>query len=487
MNDFNLIPLLPEIFLALSAMGLLIVGVMRGNESMPIVSWASVIALVVSGLVMFGFIQDWSRITVLNGMFVFDSFAGFMKLLILIGLMASIVLSVRYLQQEQIARFEYPILVLFAGIGMMVMVSAHNLLTLYIGLELQSLSLYVLASFHRNSLRSAEAGIKYFLLGALSSGMVLFGVSLIYGFVGSVGFDMIALTLTELDSLSVGVVVGMVFLLAGLAFKISAVPFHMWTPDVYQGAPTCVTALFAIVPKLAAMGLLIRLLFEPFGAVMDEWMQIIYAVALASMILGAFAGIAQNNIKRLLAYSSIGNMGYALIGVVAGTPDGVSAVMLYLLIYMIMTVGVFSIVISMRRSGLAVQNIDDLAGLSKYSPFMAYSMAILMFSMSGIPPMAGFFGKFVIFEAAVAQDFYVLAVLGVLTSVVAAYYYLRVVKVMFFDDVVNPLDSAISLTRRVVMLIGVVFVLGFVLNPSVFVEHTFNAAQSLFLSASLMK
>ncbi len=485
MTDFNLIPLLPEIFLALSAMGLLIVGVGRGNEAMGVVSWASVIALLVSGLVMFGFIQDWGRVTVLGDMFVFDAFAGYMKVLILVGLGASIALSVRYLQQEQIARFEYPILVLFAGIGMMLMVSANNMLGLYMGLELQSLSLYVLASFHRNSLRSAEAGIKYFLLGALSSGMLLFGISLIYGFVGSVGFETIGATLSGLDVMPIGAVVGMVFLLAGLAFKISAVPFHMWTPDVYQGAPTSVTALFAIVPKLAAMGLLIRLLYEPFFAAADQWIQIMYAVALGSMVLGAFAGIAQNNIKRLLAYSSIGNMGYALIGVVAGSPEGIAAVMLYLLVYMLTTAGVFAVVISMRRGGLAVQGIDDLAGLSKTNPFMAYCMAIFMFSMSGIPPMAGFFGKFMIFESAIEQELYPLAVLGVLTSVVAAYYYLRVVKVMFFDEAADKFDRPMPFARRVVMLVSVIFVLGFIFVPDIFVEHARAAADVLFLSGQI--
>lgn len=480
MSDFNLVPLLPEIFLALSAMGLLIVGVGRGNESMTVVSWASVVALVMAAFVSFAMIPSWERVSVLGGLFVFDEFAGLLKLLIIVGLIASLALSVRYLQQEQIARFEYPILVLFAGIGMMLMVSANNMLALYMGLELQSLSLYVLAAFHRNSLKSAEAGIKYFLLGALSSGMLLFGITLIYGFAGSVSFETIALTLGGLESIPVGVVVGMVFILAGLAFKISAVPFHMWTPDVYQGAPACVTALFAIVPKIAAMGLLIRLLFEPFAAAADEWGQIMYAVALGSMLLGAFAGLAQDNIKRLLAYSSIGNMGYAMIGLVAGTPDGVAAVVLYLLIYMLMTAGVFAVVISMRRSGLSVQKIDDLAGLSKSNPFMAYSMAILMFSMSGIPPMAGFFGKFVIFEAAVAQELYVLAVIGVVSSVVAAYYYLRVVKVMFFDEATDPLDTSMPFARRAVMLISVLFVLGFIFMPNVFVDSASHATSALF-------
>ena len=418
MDDFNLIPLLPEIFLSLIGMGLLMVGVFQGNNATRVICWASAAGLTITALILLSI--GWETQSVLNGMFVIDKFAGFMKLLIIIGLIASLALSVRYLIQEGMERIEFPILVLFAGIGMMMMVSANNLLALYMGLELQSLALYVLAAFHRNSMRSSEAGIKYFILGALSSGMLLFGISLIYGFTGSVDFDVIGQTLGDLSGVPFGVTFGLVFILAGLAFKISAVPFHMWTPDVYQGAPTAVTALFAMVPKIAAFGLLMRLLFEPFMALEDQWIQIIYFIALMSMILGAFAGIAQDNIKRLLAYSSIGNMGYALIGIVAGTPEGAGAVILYLFIYMMMTAGVFAIVLSMRRQGLAVYKISDLNGLSTTAPGLAYGMAILMFSMSGIPPAAGFFGKLVVFNAAVAEGYYILAVLGVLTSVVAA-------------------------------------------------------------------
>lgn len=478
MIDFDLIPVLPEIFLALIGMGLLIVGVSEGNVSTRVVSWAVTAGFAIAALILLG--VGWETRTVLNGMFVMDKFGGFMKLLILMGLVASMALSVRYIIQEGMERFEYPILVLFAGIGMMMMVSANNLLALYMGLELQSLSLYVLAAFHRNSVRSSEAGIKYFLLGALSSGMLLFGISLIYGFTGSIDFAVIGDTLTGLEGVPLGVTFGLVFMLAGLAFKISAVPFHMWTPDVYQGAPTSVTTLFAIVPKVAAFGLLMRLLFEPFMALSDQWMQIIYFISVASMIVGAFAAIAQDNIKRLLAYSSIGNMGYALIGIVVGTADGAGAVVLYLMIYMVMTAGVFAVVLSMRRQGLGVYKISDLAGLSQNSPVLAYSLMILMFSMSGIPPAAGFFGKLVIFNAAVAEEFYVLATLGVLTSVVAAYYYLRVVKVMFFDEPADAFDKSMPFARRAVLLISILFVLGFVIKPSVFVASSLEAASTLF-------
>ncbi len=479
MSDFNLLPLLPEIFMALVAMGLLIVGVTRGNESCPVTSWAAAIGVVIAGLFMFGI--SWDREIVLNGLFVFDGFAGMMKLMIMMGVIVSLALSIRFLQQENVCRFEYPVLVMFAGIGMMLMVSANNMLSLYMALELQSLSLYVLAAFQRNSYRSSEAGIKYFILGALSSGMLLFGISLIYGFTGSLDFVNIQSTLFSLGLISPGFTVGLVFVLAGLAFKISAVPFHMWTPDVYQGAPTSVTAFFAIVPKVAAMGLLMRLLFEPFAAAIDQWVQIIYFVALGSMIVGAFAAIAQNNIKRLMAYSSIGNMGYALIGIVAGTPEGVASVILYLLIYMIMTAGVFAIILCMRRNEMRVESITDLAGLSRTAPFLAYGMAILMFSMSGIPPMAGFFGKLAVFEAAVAQEYYVLAVIGIVTSVVAAFYYLRVIKVMFFDEAIDVLDKENSYARRVVLVAVLAFVMLFVLRPGIFIQSTQSAAAALFL------
>ena len=478
MSGFNLVPLLPEIFLALTAMGLLIVGVDRGNESTRVICWATATSFAIALVLLLGL--NWDSQVVLSGMFKLDQFAGFMKLTILIGLIASLALSVRYLQQEGIARFEYPILMSFAGIGMMMMVSSNSLLSLYMGLELQSLSLYVLASFHRNSLKSSEAGIKYFILGALSSGMLLFGVSLIYGFTGTVSYEGIGATLQSLEVIPFGVTFGLAFILAGLAFKISAVPFHMWTPDVYQGAPTSVTAFFAIVPKVAAMGLLIRLLFEPFAAVSEQWGQIIYFLALSSMIVGAFAAIAQENIKRLMAYSSIGNMGYALIGVAAGTESGISAVILYMLIYLIMTAGVFTIILSMRRNGMACEKISDLKGISQTNPILAYAMAILMFSMSGIPPMAGFFSKFMIFEAAVEQELYILAVLGVLSSVVAAYYYLRVIKVMFFEEAGDAFEGNLPFARRAILFISVAFVLAFVFKPSLIVSSTQGAASVLF-------
>lgn len=480
--ELNILPLMPEIFMAITAMGLLIVGVSRGNVATPVISAYSIVIYAITFIILLGLSGE--KFLILNDLFVFDQFAYFMKLLILLGLGLSVALSSRYLQQIGVERFEYPILIMFAGLGMMMMVSAHNMLSLYMALELQSLSLYVLAAFQRNTVKSAEAGIKYFILGCLSSGMLLFGISLIYGFVGSLDFLVIDETLRSLTEMPLGVTVGLVFILAGLAFKISAVPFHMWTPDVYEGAPSSVTALFAIVPKVAAMGLLMRLLYEPFGSVIDQWGQIIYFIALASMVVGAFAGVAQDNIKRLLAYSSIGNMGYALIGIAVGTEQGASALVLYLLIYMLMTAGAFAVVITMRRNGKSCQSIDDLGGLSKTHPGLAYCMALLMFSMSGIPPLAGFFGKFAVFQAAVEAEHYVLAVLGVLTSVVAAYYYLRVVKVMFFDDAKDALEEPMPLARYVVLGISVAFIVAFIFKPSAFILGAQDAVSVFFAAGS---
>ncbi|NQZ14362.1 MAG: NADH-quinone oxidoreductase subunit NuoN [Alphaproteobacteria bacterium] len=472
----HLSPMLPDLFLAVAGMVLLVAGVLRGNESTDFIGRATIFCLAIAAALLIG--MEWSRAEILNGMFLLDPFAGFMKLLVIGGLIASVALSMQYLHQDYIVRFEYPVLVLFSGIGMMLMVSAHDMLALYVGLELQSLALYVLAAIRRDHIKSAEAGMKYFVLGAISSGILLFGISLLYGYTGTTNFALLADTLSA--NMSLGVIIGLVFVLAGIAFKISAVPFHMWTPDVYEGAPTSVTAFFAIVPKVAALALLIRLLFEPFSALQDQWHQIIWFISLASMALGAFSGLVQNNIKRLLAYSSIGNMGYALIGVAAAGEMGITAVVVYLTIYMVMTAGVFGVVLCMRRDGQAVEKIDDLSGLSQNSPALAYALAILMFSLSGIPPLAGFFGKFIIFQAAVESGLYVLAVLGVLTSVVAANYYLRVIKVMFFDDPADKFDSEIAFSRKLIIGFSIFVTLVFILNPSSLVEKSRAAASALF-------
>lgn len=481
MSFAELGPLLPELFLSLAGMALLVIGVLRKNQNARFLSGGVLIAFAIAIMLLLGL--DWERVTVMNGMFVMDSFAGMMKLLILGGMVAVLALSVRYLEQEQIDRFEYPVLLVFATIGMMIMVSANNFMSLYVGLELQSFCLYILAAFNRDHVKSAESGLKYFILGALASGMMLFGISLIYGFTGSVSFPAISTTLADPSVAgNMGVIIGLVFVLAGLAFKLSAVPFHMWTPDVYEGAPTSVTTLLAVVPKVAAIGLLMRVLFEPFGNVVWQWQQIIWFLSVASMVWAAFAAMAQNNIKRLMAYSSIGHMGYALIGLAAASKAGAGAVVVYMMIYMIMTAGAFGIILMMRRDGAAAEKISDLSGLSQNSPFLAYGLAILLFSMAGIPPLAGFLGKFLIFEAAVAEGMYVLAVIGVLSSVVAAYYYIRVIKVMFFDEAADPFDKKTAFMKRTVVLVSVLFVLGFIAFPSGLISAGQSAVNILFTS-----
>ncbi len=476
-SDLNIMLLFPEIFLAITGMAFLIFGVFKGNRSTDVLCYSSCACFILAAFILIR--NGFDDADVFRGMLAHDSFTSIFKLMILVGLTASLALSIKYLYQERIARFEYPVLVIFAGVGMMLMVSANNFLSLYMALELQSLSLYVLAAFHRNSLRSGEAAAKYFILGALSSGMLLFGITLVYGFTGSLDFLVIQETINGLDAIPPGFTVGLVFVVAALVFKLSAAPFHMWTPDVYQGAPTSVTALFAIVPKIAAMGLLIRLLYIPFEGAQVQWVQILYFVCLASLFIGSFAAIAQRNIKRLFAYSSIGNIGYALIGVLSGSIAGVSAVLAFLLIYMVMTTGVFAIIISMRRNGIAVDKIEDLAGFSKNNPMLAYAMAVLMFSMSGIPPMAGFFGKLVIFNAAITNEFYVLAVLGVLASVVAAYYYINIIKVMFFDEPAHPFDDEMSIANKIIILLSVAFVVLFILKLDLILNATMGAAQAL--------
>ena len=375
-------------------------------------------------------------------------------------------------------------LVLLSTTGMMMMISANDLISLYVGLELQSLALYVLAAFRRDSLRSSEAGLKYFVLGALSSGMLLYGASMIYGFTGSTTFPTIAASIKAQlagagGAPGIGLIFGLVFLLAGIAFKISAVPFHMWTPDVYEGAPTPVTAFFAAAPKVAAMALFVRLAYSAFPSIAWQWQQIVYLLALASMVLGAFAAIGQTNIKRLLAYSSIANVGFMLVGLVANTADGARGVLIYLAIYVVMTLGAFACVLCLRRGGQAVEEVDQLAGLARNDLTLATCFAILLFSLAGIPPLAGFFAKFYVFVAAMNAGHYVLAVLGVIASVVGAYYYLRLIKIMFFDEPVARFDRA-SVSLRLMLGFAAVFMVGFVLYPAPLVKAAEFASKSFF-------
>ncbi len=470
MADFpNLLPAIPELILLFGAILLLLVGVFQGSDSDRSVIWLAELTLIATlGAVL---AMEGANVQTFDGMFVADAFARFMKALIVAGAGLTLVMSHGFRERQNMRQFEFPVLVLFATLGMMMMVSANDLMALYVGLELQSLSLYILAAIKRDSQRAAEAGLKYFVLGALSSGLLLYGCSLIYGFGGTTNFDDLAARIA-IESDHLGLTIGIVFLLAGLAFKVSAVPFHMWTPDVYEGAPTPITAFFAAAPKIAAIGLLLRVLIEPFGEMVGDWRQVVVFVSIASMVLGAFAAVYQTNIKRLMAYSSIGHIGYALVGLAAGSENGVQAVIVYMAIYLAMTIGTFGCILAMRVKGEMVEGIADLAGLGKYHPLLATGLAALMFSMAGIPPLAGFFGKFYVFRAAVDQGLFPLAIIGVLTSVVAAFYYLRVVKVMFFDDAREPFDRPMGRELSNVIVLCCLFIL---LLP-VFVEPVVASA-----------
>jgi NADH-quinone oxidoreductase subunit N len=423
--------------LAISGMGILIFGVLNKRDTFQMCAMLVVAAMLVGGMLVLNAPAGAG----FNGQFTNDAFSDFTKLLILAAGALSVVVSLDYAEHANIRRFEFPILMLYGTIGMMLMVSSTNMMTMYVGVELMSLSIYVLAAFARDELRSSEAGLKYFVLGALASGLLLYGVSLVYGFSGSMDFVKIAAALTDPAKSSTGLVVGIVFIVAGLSFKISAVPFHMWTPDVYEGAPTPVTAFMGTAPKVAAMALLLRVMASPFGHLLAQWQQLIVLVAVASMVLGAFAAIAQKNIKRLMAYSSIGHIGYALIGLAAGTPNGVRGVLFYLFTYVFMNIGTFACIIAMRRKGRAVEGIADLAGLSRTDPMMALWLAVFMFSMAGIPPFGGFLGKYFVFTAAVQQGMWSLAIIGVLTSVIGAFYYIRIIKVMYFDSPAEAFDA----------------------------------------------
>jgi NADH-quinone oxidoreductase subunit N len=482
----DLVPALPEIFLAVVAMALLLLGVfqkpgaMEETKSARLVSYLSIIALALTVLLVVA--PPAGRVLVFGGMFVVDSFSTYAKVLVLIASAFSIVISRNYLEGQGIARFEYPVLIVLATLGMMMMISANDLISLYLGLELQSLSLYVVAAFQRDDTRSSEAGLKYFVLGALASGMLLYGSSLVYGFAGTTGFDALAAQFRGAAPAvpPVGLVVGIVFIVAGLAFKIAAAPFHMWTPDVYEGAPTSVTAFFSLAPKVAAFAMFVRIMMGPFGDMIAQWQQIVVFLSIASMVLSAFAAINQRNIKRLMAYSSIGHVGYALIGLAVGDESGIRGVLIYLAIYVFMNLGTFACILSMRRGGRMVEGIDDLAGLSRSHPMMALALAIFMFSMSGIPPLAGFFAKLYIFLAAIQAELYALAVIGVLSSVVAAFYYMRIVKVMYFDELAEPLDKPLDTGIAAVLGLTGIVILFFFAYPGPLLAGAGTAAAALF-------
>ncbi|KQQ37611.1 NADH:ubiquinone oxidoreductase subunit N [Rhizobium sp. Leaf306] len=467
---------LPEVILAVGALALLMIGVFSGEKSAPLVTGLAIALLAVVGAMLVFMTGDGQAF---GGAFVSDTFARFMKILALIGSITAMVMSMGQAKALELDKFEFPVLLVLATLGMMVLISANDLIAFYLGLELMSLALYVVAAFSRDNLRSTEAGLKYFVLGALSSGMMLYGMSLVYGFTGNTGFDEIATVLSS-EERGLGLIFGMVFILAGACFKISAVPFHMWTPDVYEGAPTPVTAFFASAPKVAAMAILVRVVSEAFLPILSDWRQIIVFVAIASMLLGSFAAIGQKNIKRLMAYSSIGHMGYALVGLSAGTETGVSGVVLYMTIYMVMTLGTFACIMAMRREdGTYVETVEDLAGLSSTKPFMALVLTALMFSMAGIPPLAGFFAKYFVFVAAIEAKLYALAIIGVLSSVVGAYYYLRIVKLMWFDEPKGQF-ARVSGELRLIFGLSGLFVVAYVLIGGPIGSAASAAAKSFF-------
>lgn len=488
LSHTDFIVAMPELFLAVALMLLLMVGVFRTSVSaikpmqVDRMILLSVFVLVLTAGMLIDGTSSFGA--AFNTMFLSSPFTLVMKMLVVISAIFVLLMTLPYARgkAQYPIPIEMPILILLAVLGLMLMISANDLMALYLGLELASLSLYVLAAMERDNTKSNEAGLKYFVLGAVASGLLLYGCSLIYGFTGATGFyELGQLSALLQPSGATGVVVGLVFVIIGLCFKVSAVPFHMWAPDVYEGAPTYVTAFFSTAPKVAALALFIRVLMEPFAALADQWQQVILFVSVASMLVGAFAAIRQHNIKRLLAYSSIGHVGYALMGLAIHTTAGIQGVIVYLTLYIVMSAGMFACVMLMRRKGSAVEEIYDLRGLSRTHPKMAFAIGIFMFSMAGIPPLAGFFGKMMVFLAVVDAGFIWLAVVGVLASVVAAYYYLRVIKIMYLDEVDAPLDEDITRESRLLIGATAAFTMLFMLYPTPLLEIASVAAFSLGL------
>jgi len=470
----DLMTLLPELVLAGGGMLTLLFGVLRGEKGMGA---SSLVAMIVLAVAAWFVISASGSARAFGGAFVTDDFTRFAKALSLLGAASALIMAQNYFAGER-ARFEFPVLVLFAVLGMMLMISASSFIALYMGLELQSLALYVLAAFDRDNLKSSEAGLKYFVLGALSSGMLLYGISMIYGFTGTTEFASVA-RIIKSSGINIGLIFGLVFLIAGLAFKISAVPFHMWTPDVYEGSPTPITAFFSTAPKVAAMALFLRAILIPFPDAIHQWRQIVVAMSFLSMALGAIAAIGQTNIKRLMAYSSIGHMGYALLGLAAGTTLGIEGVLLYMLIYVVTNAGVFACILAMKRDGRMVEDIADLSGLARTQPRLAFVFAALMFSLAGIPPLAGFFAKFFVFLAAIQAHLYVLAVLGVLASVIGAYYYLRIVKIIYFDEPAPAFDGDQGAGLGAIMAAAGLFTIFFIAAAAPMIAAATTAAKAL--------
>ncbi len=466
---------LPEVILAAGVLALILIGAWRGERANALVSES---AVGVMGLALLAIVlSSHSDASVFDGAYVDDAFSRFVKVVTLVASMVTILLSTDFMRRAHLDKFEYPILILLATLGMLLLISADNLIALYLGLELMSLALYVVAAFARDDVRASEAGLKYFVLGALSSGMMLYGASLLYGFAGTISFTGIAAVVS--GSAPIGVVFGLVFVLAGLAFKMSAAPFHMWTPDVYEGAPTPVSAFFASSAKVAAVAIMVRVTLTAFPAMTSQWRQIVVFLAIVSTLLGAFAAIGQTNIKRLMAYSSIGHMGFVLIGLAAASEEGVRGIAIYLVMYSAMTLGAFAAILTMRVDGKPVENISDLAGLSRSRSATAFFLAMLMFSLAGIPPLGGFFAKYYVLLPAVQAGLYPLAVIGVLASAVGAFYYLRIVKVMYFDEPAPVFDPS-SRTVGGILALSTIFLLFFWVYPAPLMDAASAAAKSLF-------
>ena len=469
-NNLNI--LLPEIFLSLSTFAILMLGVFIKKSFNIIFNLTSLILILTIAIILNN--PNHEEKIFLDS-FIRDAFSNYFKILILISSLFVLNSSKNFIIENTLDKFEYPIIILLSILGMFFMVSANDLILFYLGLELQSLSLYILASIDRDNLRSSESGIKYFVLSALSSGLLLYGCSLLYGFTGSTNFDLIA---NQLNKENVGAVFAMVFILVGLAFKISAVPFHMWTPDVYEGAPTSITNYFAVVPKVAGLALLIKFMLIPFSNILLEWQTIIIFISIASMILGAVAAIVQKNIKRLLAYSSIGHIGYALAGVATGAISGYESAIIYISIYVIMNIGAFSCLYLLKKDGQYKENISDLSGISKKHPLLAISFLIILFSLAGVPPLGGFFAKFYVFTAVLERNMYALAIIGLLTTVISAFYYLKIIKTIYFDDSIITFESVKNKTAQVSIFLSSSILLTFFLYPSILS----NLVNSLFVS-----
>tara|TARA_Y100000590_G_scaffold373819_1_gene437884 strand:- start:1608 stop:3020 length:1413 start_codon:yes stop_codon:yes gene_type:complete len=461
---YTIIHILPEIFLSLSVMTLLMLGVFI-KKSFKLINLLTILSLLFSIILVLN--QPNEIIKVFNDSYVIDKLSIFMKVLTLLFCLFVLLTSSEYIKKSGIDKIEYPVIVLASTLGMILMISSYDLIVFYLGLELQSLCLYILASFKKDDEKSTESGLKYFVLSALASGLLLYGCSLIYGFTGSTNFEIISKNLNESNT---GAVFGIVFILVGLSFKISAVPFHMWTPDVYEGAPTSVTTFFALVPKIAAITVFIRFMYVPFINVIDQWQMIIIFLSIASMILGAVAAIGQNNIKRLMAYSSIGHMGYALAGLATGTNEGIQSTIIYLTIYLVMNLGAFGCIFMMKRENIFYENINDLSGLSKNHPMLAFSFLIILFSLAGIPPLAGFFAKFYIFLAVIEAKMFTLAIIGLLTTVISAFYYLRIIKIIYFDKPKKPFDEIYSWSLKMPLILSSTLILIYFIYPSVLTD-----------------